>query len=97
MNRSVFTVSEFLESYHRIGIYPELHDAYPHPTIDDNYSNQMIIREFPSWVNPKLLILTTLIIIILVKRTRALQKASIADKREPISDDYDAQLAKTME
>ena len=71
MNRTVFTVSEFLESYHRISIYPELLNAYPHPTMDDNYSNQMIIPEFPSLVNLKLLILTTLIIILL-KRTRTI-------------------------
>jgi len=48
MNENVFAVPEFLESYYDIGIYPENYDAYPHPVMDDGYSDQLIIPEFPS-------------------------------------------------
>lgn len=40
MNETVFAVPEFLEMYHEIGIYPENYDAYPHPSIDDQYPAQ---------------------------------------------------------
>ena len=49
MNETVFAVPEFLESYHAVGIYPEEYDAYPHPVIDDCYSDQMVIPEFSSF------------------------------------------------
>jgi hypothetical protein len=42
MNETVFTVAEFLESYHDIGIYPENQDAYPHPVMDDGYPDQFV-------------------------------------------------------
>jgi hypothetical protein len=46
MNQTVFAVPEFLESYHAIGIHPEEYEAYPHPVMDDCYSDQMVIPEF---------------------------------------------------
>ncbi|UCH31403.1 MAG: caspase family protein [Candidatus Bathyarchaeota archaeon] len=58
MNETVFTVPEFLQSYHDAGVYPEDHDAYPHPIMDDGCSGQLVIPEFPSGT---LLLLCTLI------------------------------------
>ena len=70
MNETVFAVPEFLESYHKIGIYPEHYDAYPHPVMDDQYSSQMIIPEFPSFLILPLLIIATLVAVILHRRKR---------------------------
>ncbi len=44
MNETVFAVPEFLESYHDIDIHPENYDAYPHPVMDDEYPDQLIIE-----------------------------------------------------
>jgi len=44
MNKTVFAVPEFLESYHDIGIYPENYDAYPHPVMDDQYPEQLYLN-----------------------------------------------------
>jgi len=44
MSETVFTVPEFLESYHDIGIYPENYDVYPHPVIDDQYPEQLYLN-----------------------------------------------------
>jgi len=41
MNETVFTVPEFLQSYHDIDIYPENYDAYPHPVMDDQYPDEL--------------------------------------------------------
>jgi hypothetical protein len=67
MNETVFAVPEFLQSYHDIGIYPENHDAYPHPVIDDGYSGQLVIPEFPSLLILPLFIIASLILVILRK------------------------------
>ncbi len=71
MNETVFVVPEFLESYHKIGIYPEHYDAYPHPAIDDGYESQMIIPEFPSLAISSLFMISTLVAVMLCRRTRA--------------------------
>ncbi len=68
MNETVFAVPEFLQSYHDIGIYPENYDAYPHPIMDDGYSDQLIIPEFPSALILPLFIIVSLIVIISRKR-----------------------------
>ncbi|MDH5483315.1 MAG: hypothetical protein OEY22_10655 [Candidatus Bathyarchaeota archaeon] len=70
MNETVFAVPEFLESYHKIGIYPEHYDAYPHPVIDDCYSNQLVITEFPSFLILPLFMTTTLLLAIVYKNYR---------------------------
>jgi len=61
MNETVFTVPEFLQSYHDIGIYPENYDAYPHPVMDDGYPEQIVIPEFPSFLILPLLMIATLL------------------------------------
>ncbi len=43
MKETVFTVPEFLQQYHGIGIFPEDYDAYPHPVIDDQYLGQLFL------------------------------------------------------
>jgi len=48
MNETVFAVPEFLQMYHDIGIYPEDYDAYPHPIMDDEYSDQLMLA-YKSW------------------------------------------------
>lgn len=68
MNETVFAVPEFLESFHNIGIYPEYFDAYPHPVMDDYYSNQMVIPEFLSVLILPLFMLATLLGVIVYKR-----------------------------
>lgn len=68
MNETVFAVPEFLQSYHDIGIYPENYDAYPHPIMDDGYSDQLIIPEFPSALILPLFIMVSLIVVISRKR-----------------------------
>jgi len=68
MNETVFAVPEFLQSYHDIGIYPENYDAYPHPIMDDEYSDQLIIPEFPSITGLSLFIIFSLIVVILRKK-----------------------------
>jgi hypothetical protein len=60
MNETVFAVPEFLESYHAIGIYPEEYDAYPHPVMDDCYSDQMVIPECSSFCILSLFMVATL-------------------------------------
>jgi hypothetical protein len=69
MNKTVFAVPEFLQSYHDIGIYPENYDAYPHPVMDDGYSDQLIIPEFSSLLILPLFIIVTLVAVIMRKRT----------------------------
>jgi nitrous oxidase accessory protein len=44
MNETVFTVPEFLEMYHELGVYPEHYTEYPHPLIDDQYSIQLYLN-----------------------------------------------------
>jgi len=68
MNKTVFTVPEFLQSYHDIGIHPEKYDAYPHPIMDDGYPEQLVIPEFPSSVILSLFMMTTLLAVIVHKR-----------------------------
>jgi len=48
MNETVFAVPEFLQMYHDLGIYPEDYDAYPHPVMDDEYSDQFML-DYKSW------------------------------------------------
>ena len=47
MNENVFAVPEFLQMYHDLGIYPEDYDAYPHPVMDDEYSDQFMLAFSP--------------------------------------------------
>lgn len=61
MNETVFAVPEFLESYHKIHIYPEDYDAYPHPVMDDEYLEQLVIPEFPSFIILPLFMIATLL------------------------------------
>lgn len=68
MNETVFAVPEFLEGYHDIGIYPENYDAYPHPIIDDAYSGQLIVPEFPSLILMPLFLIVTLLATIAYKK-----------------------------
>lgn len=68
MNETVFTVPEFLQSYHDIGIYPENYDAYPHPVMDDGYPEQLVIPEFPSLVILSLFMIATILAVIIYKR-----------------------------
>jgi len=68
MNETVFTVPEFLQSYHNIGIYPENYDAYPHPVMDDWYPDQLVIPEFPSLIILPLFMIATLLAAIVYKR-----------------------------
>jgi hypothetical protein len=77
MNETVFTVPEFLEMYHEIGIYPENYDAYPHPVMDDGYSSQLEIPEFPLFIFLPLFMIATLLTVIAYKT-----KHSIASKCE---------------
>jgi len=77
MNETVFTVPEFLQSYHNIGIYPEEYDAYPNPVMDDGYSSQLVIPEFPPFTFLPLFVIATLLAAIIYKR-----KYSIASKCE---------------
>ena len=49
MNETVFTVPEFLEMFHDLGIYPENYDAYPHPVMDDQYPEQLNLGLRPPW------------------------------------------------
>lgn len=61
MKENVFTVPEFLESYHNIGIYPENFDTYPNPIMDDGFSDHLFIPEFPSFFLLPLLMITILV------------------------------------
>lgn len=70
MNETVFAVPEFLESYHKIGIYPENYDAYPHPVMDDRYPGQLIIPEFP------LLLILSLFMIATFRAVKVYRKKS---------------------
>jgi hypothetical protein len=71
MNETVFTVPEFLQSYHDLGIYPENSDAYPHPIMDDGYLEQLVIPEFPSLTILPPLMLATLLVAIIFRRKHA--------------------------
>jgi len=68
MNETVFAVPEFLQSYHDIGIYPEDYDAYPNPVMDDGYSDQLVIPEFPSFLILPLFMTITVPVAVLYKR-----------------------------
>jgi hypothetical protein len=68
MNETVFTVPEFLQSYHDIGICPENYDAYPHPVMDDGYPEQLVVSEFPSFLILPLFMTTTLTTIAIYRR-----------------------------
>jgi hypothetical protein len=68
MNETVFAVPEFLESYHNIGIYPEYYDAYPHPVMDDCYSDQIVIPEFPSFLILPFFMMATLLAVIIYRK-----------------------------
>ncbi|MFX0212027.1 MAG: hypothetical protein ACFFDT_38990, partial [Candidatus Hodarchaeota archaeon] len=68
MNETVFTVPEFLQSYHDIDIYPESYDAYPHPSIDDGYSGQLIISELPFSIFQLLLVTATILTFIIYRK-----------------------------
>jgi hypothetical protein len=68
MNETVFTVPEFLESYHDIGIYPELYDEYPHPVMDDKYPVEMAIPEFSNMIVLSLLMTIVLLIAVVKKK-----------------------------
>jgi len=68
MNETVFTVPEFLQLYHDIGIYPEEYDAYPHPVMGDGYPDQLVIPEFPSLIILPLFMMATLLAVIVYKR-----------------------------
>jgi hypothetical protein len=83
MNHTVFAVPEFLESYHKIGIYPENCDAYPHPLMDDDYSDQLVISvvddgyssqwvilEYLTFLILSVFIIATLLAVIVYKRKR---------------------------
>jgi len=72
MNETVFAVPEFLESYHDIGIYPENYDAYPHPVMDNEYPDQLIIPELPSFLVLPLFMIATLLAVILYRRKHSL-------------------------
>jgi hypothetical protein len=72
MNKTVFTVPEFLQSYHDIGIYPEDYDTYPHPVMDDKYSPQLIIPEFPSFLILPLFMLATILAVIAYRRKHSI-------------------------
>ena len=74
MNETVFTVPEFLESYHKIGIYPENYDAYPHPVMDDRYSDELVIPEFPSFVVLPLLMIAAFLAVIVYRRNDSAPK-----------------------
>ena len=64
MNKTVFAVPEFLQSYHDLGIYPENYDDYPHPVMEDGYSDQLIIPEASSTLILPLFIIATLLAIV---------------------------------
>jgi len=68
MNETVFAIPEFLQSYHDIGIYPENYDAYPNPVMDDKYPDQLVVREFPSFIILLLFIIVSLIALLSTKR-----------------------------
>ncbi|MDH5733576.1 MAG: right-handed parallel beta-helix repeat-containing protein [Candidatus Bathyarchaeota archaeon] len=65
MNETVFTIPEFLQSYHDISIYPENLEAYPNPVMDDNYLEQLEIPEFPSTLFISSFLIAILIVTIL--------------------------------
>jgi hypothetical protein len=71
MNETVFTVPEFLQSYHDIGIYPENYDAYPHLVMDDGYPEQLVIPEFPSVFFLPLFMAVTLLTVAIYRRRRS--------------------------
>ena len=68
MNETVFAVPEFLESYHKIGIYPENYDAYPHPAMDDAYPDQLVIPEFALSTLMLIFMIATLLVAIVYRR-----------------------------
>ena len=68
MNETVFAVPEFLESYHKIGIYPENYDAYPHPVMDDSYPDQLVIPEFALSTLMLIFMIATLLVAIVYRR-----------------------------
>jgi hypothetical protein len=70
MHETVFTVPEFLQSYHDLGIYPENYDAYPHPTMDDGYLDQLVTPEFPSLVILSLFMIVALLAAIIHRKHR---------------------------
>jgi hypothetical protein len=43
MKEQVYSVPEFLQMYHDIGIHPEILDRYPHPVIIDNSEEELIL------------------------------------------------------
>jgi hypothetical protein len=73
MNETVFTVPEFLQSYHDIGIYPEDYDAYPHPTMDDGFSGQLVIPEFPTGFLLLLCMLVTMLVTVTYRKKQSLK------------------------
>ena len=68
MNETVFAVPEFLETFHKSGVYPEYYDAYPHPVMTDCYSDQLVIPEFSSFFVLLLFMMTTLSAVIAFRR-----------------------------
>jgi len=68
MNETVFAVPEFLESYHKSGVYPEYYDAYPHPVMIDCYLGQLAIPEFPSFLILPIFFLATLLAVTTYRR-----------------------------
>jgi len=71
MNEKVFTVPEFLQQYHDLGIYPENFTEYPHPVMDDGYTDQLIIPEFPFSIILPIFIVITSAMLVVDKRARA--------------------------
>jgi hypothetical protein len=43
MEDQVFSVPQFLQMYHDIGIHPEVQDRYPHPVIIDNNEEELFL------------------------------------------------------
>lgn len=57
-------------AHHDIGVYPEEYNAYPHPIMDDRYSGQLVISEFPAFLIPPILMTVTLLTVILKKKNQ---------------------------
>ncbi len=68
MNETVFVVPEFLQQYHDSGQHPEDFDAYPHPVMDDGYSEQLIIPESTPLTILSVFMTGTLSMVIVSKR-----------------------------
>jgi hypothetical protein len=45
MKEKVFAVDEFLESYHKLGAFPEKLDTYPNPVYNSSYENQVVLNK----------------------------------------------------